>query len=379
MNSFARTHTAALLVAVLLVPAATRAQTPWHEGFEGPQPSWRDAGGDAQYRVRQHQRLQQNAHTGDGCEWLQVEGDGGSHVYFAHDVGRPRVIDELAPSIWIKADRPNLYLALRVVLPRTTDPRSGQPVVTILTGAAYTDVGRWQQLRLAGVPTLLTRQIHLLRMQLGPQVDGREAYVDAVLLNVYGGPGTTNVWIDDLVVAGHVALGTGPSQENGSSPAATVPGAPEVTATSGTAPLAVVRLPAVQPADQASPPSRGQPTWLHDASASGNIRGTIPSTPASDVAPRRVVKMAGSELRVNDRPTFPRVIQHRGEPLAFLKQTGFNAVWLQRLPAPELLEEADRLDLWLICPPPRALTPIAEIGPAFDSVLAWDLGNCNTC
>ena len=47
--NFARTHTAALLVAVLLVPAATRAQVPWSEGFEGPQPSWRDAGGDAQY------------------------------------------------------------------------------------------------------------------------------------------------------------------------------------------------------------------------------------------------------------------------------------------------------------------------------------------
>ena len=54
---------------------------------------------------------------------------------------------------------------------------------------------------------------------------------------------------------------------------------------------------------------------------------------------------------------------------------GFNTVWLQRVPAPELLEEADRLGLWLICPAPRALTPIAEIGPAFDSVLAWDLGS----
>ena len=45
-------------------------------------------------------------------------------------------------------------------------------------------------------------------MQLGPQVDDREAYLDAVLLNVYGGPGTTNVWIDDLDVAGHVAVAT---------------------------------------------------------------------------------------------------------------------------------------------------------------------------
>ena len=150
-------------------------------------------------------RTPTRAAAASGCE---IEGDGGSYVYFAHDVGRPRVIDELAPSVWVKADRPNLYLAVRVVLPRTTDPRSGRPVVTILAGPGYTDVGRWQQLRLGSIPTLLTRQVHLLRMQLGPQVDGREAYVDAVLLNVYGGPGKTNVWIDDLAVAGHAATGS---------------------------------------------------------------------------------------------------------------------------------------------------------------------------
>ena len=37
---------------------------------------------------------------------------------------------------------------------------------------------------------------------MGPSVDGREAYVERVVLNVYGGPGVTNVWIDDLEVAG---------------------------------------------------------------------------------------------------------------------------------------------------------------------------------
>ena len=49
----------------------------------------------------------------------------GSYVYFAHDVGRPRIIDELAPSVWIKSDRPGLQMAARVVLPRAVDPRSG--------------------------------------------------------------------------------------------------------------------------------------------------------------------------------------------------------------------------------------------------------------
>ena len=204
MNSFARTHTAALLVAVLATGAAARAQTGWQEGFEGQEGSWRDAGGNAQFRVLQHQRLQGIAHSGGSCEWLQIEA-AGSQVYFAHDVGRPRIIDELAPSVWIKSDRPDLHLAVRVVLPRTIDPRSGRPVATILAGASYADVGRWQQLQFGGIPALLARQIRVLRVQLGPQVDGREAYLDAVLLNVSGGPGVTNVWIDQVEVAGYAA------------------------------------------------------------------------------------------------------------------------------------------------------------------------------
>ena len=79
--------------------------------------------------------------------------------------------------------------------------------------------------------------------------------------------------------------------------------------------------------------------------------GIVPA--ASQADRRHTVKLVGSVLRVDGRPMFPRAVQHRGEPLAVLKSMGFNTVWLQRLPAPEMLEEADRLGLWLICPPPR--------------------------
>ena len=332
------------MVLCLAGDGPTTADTAWHEGFEGPQSSWTASGGDVQYRLLQHQRVQQDAHSGRGCEWLQIEGDGGTNVYFAHDVGRPHVIDDLTPSVWVKADHAGPQLAIRVVLPRTADPRSGQPLATILTGETYTNIGRWQQLRLTGIPALLLRQVHVLRMQLGPQVDGREAYVDAVLLNVYGGPGVTNVWIDDLEVSGFV-------------PAAWTS---NTSAAASLAPLVPVRLPPVE----AERPRRTEAT-----AASMAAHGIVP------LPPIRSIKFDGSVLTINDRPIFHRVIQHRGEPLSILKKLGFNAVWLQRLPAPELLEEADRLGLWLICPPPTALTPMAEIGPSFDSVLAWDLGN----
>ena len=57
------------------------------------------------------------------------------------------------------------------------------------------------------IPQLLSRQVRVLRAQIGPEVEPREAYVDQVLLNVYGGPGQTAVLIDDLDVVGLVPRG----------------------------------------------------------------------------------------------------------------------------------------------------------------------------
>ncbi len=330
MSGFASVLIAAIgMLAVLTEPASAHGQTAWYEGFEGPETTWRDAGGDARYRIQQHRRLPGEAHTGEGCERVSVAGNQGTYVYLSHEVGRPRVIDELMPTVWIKSDRPGLQILARVVLPRTEDPRSGRPVSTLILGSTYTKVGHWQQLRIDDVPRLLARQVRILRTQpqLGPGVDGREAYLDRILLNVYGGPGVTNVWIDDLDIAGFAGRQSGPSEP------ATPPGG------------------------------------LHSAGAGR--------------PDRHPVELAGSVLKVEGRPFFPRIIRHQGEPLAFLKRVGFNTVWLARLPSAEVLQQADELGLWLVCPPPRPtrldltdeqVPALAEIGPEYGRVLAWDLG-----
>ena len=117
----------------LAAPPVRRASDPyrlgqptWRQDFEGPTTSWTDAGGDAQYSLVAHQRVRGGAHGGQGCEWLQVVGQGGSTVLVAHDIGRPWVIDELRPTIWIFADRPGIQFFAEVTLPRTLDPRTGK-------------------------------------------------------------------------------------------------------------------------------------------------------------------------------------------------------------------------------------------------------------
>jgi hypothetical protein len=75
----------------------------------------------------------------------------------------------------------------------------------------------------------------------------------------------------------------------------------------------------------------------------------------------------------------PRIIQWQGEPLELLQQLGFDAAWMGRAPNAAELAKANRLGLWIVCPPPppEALAASA-IGPEFDGVLAWDLGELSS-
>ena len=309
------------------------AGSPWHEGFEGPETSWREAGSDVQYRILRHERVPGESRIGTGCEMIVVEASRGTFVHVEHPVGRPRVIDELRPSVWVRSDRGGLQLAARVVFPRTPDPRTGAPLSTLIPGTAYTDVGRWQQLLIDELPQRIARQVRVLRSEFGPEVDSREAFVEAVVLNAYGGAGVTTTWIDDLEVAGHAG---------------------GVPARAGSEPRVDTRPP---------PDAPRRP----------------PAAP-----PRPPVALAGGVLTVDGRPFFPRAVQYRGEPPEQLLRLGFNAVWMQSPPSSGLLAEANRLGLWLICPPPDSLHLAAEhaeaagrfaIGREYDAVLAWYLGS----
>lgn len=156
----------------LAAPPAV-AQSVLRDDFEGPEASLRDAGGDASYKIDGPQRISQGTHSGRSCERLTVRGNNGTYVYVSHPLLTARVISELVPSIWLKADRPGLQLLARVTLPRSIDPRNGKPLVTLVRGSAYSQVGSWQQLRVDNLPQSLERQVRVLRTQFGRDVDAR--------------------------------------------------------------------------------------------------------------------------------------------------------------------------------------------------------------
>jgi hypothetical protein len=327
-----------LMVACCLVAAVQIAQGALQDGFESAENSWQTGDADAQYRLESHQRITTDPHTGRGSELVQLTADSGTYIYFTHELGTARIVAELSPSVWIKANRPGIQLLARVVLPHTPDPRTGQPTATLVRGSSYSTIGVWQQLQITDTPQLLTRQVRALRAQLGPQVDAREAYVDQLLLNVYGGPGQTIVNIDDLEISGIV-----PRDEFVQPAAATI----------GSATNAV-----------------------NKAGGSGNFPG-----------PRQVT-IVGTMLTVDGRPMFPRIIQWQGEPLAWLKQMGFNVVHTTSPITEQLLREAQQTGMLLIGPPPQKMASLSSDGnnstanadlepitPAFAPVIAWDLGS----
>jgi hypothetical protein len=323
---------ATLLAVVAACAAQARGQASLRESFDGPEPTWRDAGGDARYRVELHERSSEGARSGGGCERFRIAAAGGGNaIYLSHEVGRAPIIPELRPTVWIRSNRPGIQILARVIFPRTVDPRTGQPVSTLLVGNSSTQEGTWEQLYLENLPTQLAAQARVLRAQLKSDVDTREAYLDRILLNAYRGPGTTELWIDDLEIAGQVMPATSPS--------------------------------------------------LRNVSASTAVPSNSPEAIGAG-ARRPVVELSGAVLLTDGRPFFPRMIEHRGENLEFLRRLGFNAIKLDRPPSTEMLAEATRLGLWLVSPPVQSpvlnsaagYSSSPEIGSAFNPVLAWDLG-----
>ncbi len=368
MPTFARRLLSILLTVLATSGSAFAQSAGWTEGFESDQISWREAGGDAAAQMLGHRRVCDGAHGGQSCEWIRLAIQGGSTYFFSQDIGSPRVIEELSPSVWVRANRAGVLFAARIVLPRSLDPRTGRPIQTLVLGTQYSDVGRWQRLCVNRIPQLLEKQIWSLRMQFGPNVNSQEAFVESVTLNVCCGAGETQVWIDDLEVAGHVS-----SHDATGSP---------IRLTAAAVPTNVASNASMNAAAGNAAPN--YPTTGAPSNASGwigsNSVGATPTVPPIDREnpPSHQIKFSGNILSVDGRPFFPRAIEYQGEPPALLKQLGFNAIWLKRMPAPELLEEAQRQGLWVICPPPHPTdgspSSLEPIGSAFDTVLAWNLG-----
>jgi hypothetical protein len=322
---------AVLLVGTVLVTTAGRAAD-LRDGFDDEAAAmdrrWSVAESDALPQVLRQERSRESPHAGPACERLVLENGRGTVLRLDYPIGPAALIDELQGSVWVRAQRPDVRLAVRVVLPRSVSRVTGRPVETLLVGDRTRDVDRWECLEVGRLPAALAGQLPALRLEHGPDTDPAGAVATHLVLDLDGSPGRHEIAIDELRVAGCVAVGS---------------------------------------ADAAARPRQVDPAVV----------------PVSTVAPVPADPPAGltrGVIEVGGLPFFPRSIEHNGEPLATLAELGFNCVQLPVPATADLLSEARRVGLWVICPPP----PIPDIDvrdpdalPAlrhWDRVLMWDLG-----
>ncbi|MCS6852907.1 MAG: hypothetical protein NZ700_17240 [Gemmataceae bacterium] len=319
------------LPALLAILVSAFAQQVHRNSFEGRQLAWVKGPADADFRELRHEISDQVFHTGQLAEHLQLMAETGSFVHYYYPTGRAPISEELSTSLWIKANRPGIQLMARVVLPRERNPKNLQePLTTVIRGDTYDLAGRWQRLELRRPVKLAKEQQQFMRAELQRDVDFTDAFIDQLILNVYSGPGLTELWIDDLEI--------GPLME--------------------------------------PPPFL---TTSRPASAPGG-----PEAPPQAIG-RAVVELNAEHLLVNGKRFFIRGIRHSDTPLKALRDAGFNTVWFSRDTSPARWEEAVGLGFWIVpslsitSHDPRSvsvesITQEVRQSMPTDAVLFWDLG-----
>jgi hypothetical protein len=315
-----------------------RGQQVHRNGFEGRSTAWVKGAADAGYRENKHLITDLVAHGGQKSEYLQLTAEQGSYIHYQYPTRRALVSDELSASVWVKANRPGVQLLARLVLPHERNPSSlDDCLTTMLRGDLLRAAGSWQRLELRRPVELVRQQQNLMQASLKRPINVKDAYIDALILNVYGGPGHTEVWIDDLEL-GPLLDPTGPFQTTGQ-PA---------------------------PAD-----------------------GGAPRAGREKVSRPVLVEHTQDQLLVGGKRFFLRGIRHSDTPLPVLREAGFNALWVDATTSPTLLQQAVDLGFWLVPSLPlgaddRQLVSTENLNrevthfPAGDAVLLWDVGGALT-
>src|SRR5262249_10513805 len=304
------------------------------DAFEGKEPVWIKGPTDAKLREVAHLITEEHAHGGQHSEFIHVEADSGSFIYYQYDVGQAPMCDELTASLWVRGNRPGMQLIARLVMPKERNAdRPDEPLTVFLRGDIYQQTSRWQRLEIRRPMKLLTEQQQLLRADLKRDVDVTGAFIDRLLINLYPGPGETQVWLDDLEVG----------------------------------PLA-----------KASP--------FYPTSRPVNREATTPD----GRLPRQtgMAQIKAARLVVNGKRFSVPGIRHSGTPLKTLRDAGFNTLWIdENTPAdgPDGIEGALNQGFWLVPSLPMLtddnsdatgdnITRTVARLSVNDAVMLWDLG-----
>lgn len=203
-----RRMTVVLLVSTALIPISSRwlqgADEPVEkivDGFESPRTVWRQEQTDATINLLGHERSIRAAHSGQSSERFHFTAGIGSSFFYSYPLPQVVVTDDLHVELFVRSNRVGVRISGRVVLPKDIDPNTGQPSYVMIPGTGYENNERWQRIELANLRPAIERQARVLRASTRRPVDVQGAYLERVVVNLFGGEGETEVFLDDLEIS----------------------------------------------------------------------------------------------------------------------------------------------------------------------------------
>lgn len=329
-----------LALVVLLAGAGVDVAT-FRDGFEGDQPTWRQEEADVPVRMLGHDRSDRARHGGQRSERFAFTTDGpGSSFYFSLPVPKIPLADDLEVSLYARSNQPGTQVLARLVLPADTDPDTGQPSFLLVQGSASDDADRWERLEITDLPRAAEAQARILRVKTGRKVSLEGAYLERLVVNLYGGPGETEVFLDDL------AITPVPAELAAAEPA----GNPDADPDTGAKP---------------EEPARPLPRLPEAAGAGGGSASGI------EIQAGRLVR--------NGHDWFPSILSAPGADLAVALPFGFDVVEVDPDADPARLKAAAQAGALFLPDLSRAAAAqealdLADGFPEPDAVAFWELG-----
>jgi hypothetical protein len=323
------------------------------DGFSGRQTAWIAGDANVSFTEKDHRIVQDSYFNAPSSEYLKIEAQpsgpttDAEFVHYFYETPPAPISEGTTARVYVKSFRAGIQLRARVVLPKERDPKNPElPFTTLIVGDSYPEeqVRRWHMLRIPNPADALRKQLPVLTARLGRQADPEGAYIDRLVLNVYPGPGVTEVWLDDLEIG---PCRTDPRRPGGN-----------------------------------RSPTAGDPA----------------SRPVPAVAHPYSVEFIAGRILIDKKPFFMRAIRHTDTGslgLKELRDAKFNTVYFPADADPTLIDEAVTKHQFLVVAgvptvPAESLVGIglereadklAEHFRRFrsgDGILMWDLGGGRT-
>ena len=332
----------ALLIAGFAIPSSECRADAWIDSHDGAETAW-DAQQDTMAEIVDHKRIRlgqqgiaaDNSADTIGAEQIVYQCPIGYSAWWWREVPPAAVIDELKIRTSIRATQPGSLIAAEVVLPKTIDPETNEPMRLLI---------RPQRRRMAGpgnvehtleaFPVAVSRAIRARRVSLEKptKIDPSGAYLKRVAIGTPGAIQNGTVWIKKLSIEG------------------------------------IVRPLGLAKESPAKTDSINQFASQSTPSLQANKVGSITTTE---------VTLGSQGFRIDNKPFFPIAWHHRGESFAELSDLGFNTVVLNQLPTEQQLQQASLHSLKLICTATDR-NHLPKYDASWAPVLAWTVAGASS-